>query len=206
MHILKALLAIQKDIHATGVGKNRTNTEQRFNFRGIDDALYAFAPLLTTHGVLLTPRYHDILVTPRATKSGGTTFNVQMQGTFTFTAVEDGSERTVGPFYGEANDGQDKAVSKAESVALRQMFFHTFAVPHEPVIGGDPDEISGEETVDYTEWLGRLDVAESGAELKKVKASMVESFGGVVPPALVQRYNARVEALKKAATQEAEPA
>lgn len=158
--ILKALHAIQRDIHATGVGKNRVNSEQRFNFRGIDDALYAFAPLLTVHGVLLTPKYHDIQITPRQTKSGGTTYNVQMQGTFTFTAVEDGSERTVGPFYGEANDGQDKAVSKAESVALRQMFFHTFAVPHEPVIGGDPDG-TGEAEAEYdcTDWLARIQAA-----------------------------------------------
>lgn len=203
MKILQSLLAIQRDIHAAGVGKLRTNTEQRFNFRGIDDALYAFAPLLTAHGVLLSPRYHDIVVTPRQTKSGGTTFNVQMQGTFTFTHAEDGSERTVGPFYGEANDGQDKAVSKAESIALRQMFFHTFTVPHEPVIGGDPDASSGEEAVDYTEWLGKLDIAESGAELKKLKAAMVEEFG-TVPPALVQRWNARKDQLKRAA--EAVPA
>lgn len=200
--ILKALHAIQRDIHATGVGKSRTNTEQRFNFRGIDDALYAFAPLLTTHGVLLTPRYHDIEVSPRQTKSGGTTFNVRMQGTFTFTAVEDGSERTVGPFYGEANDGQDKAVSKAESVALRQMFFHTFTVPHEPVIGGDPDTVSGEDAADLMVWLDKLDAASDVAALRKVKADMQDEFSPV-PAALVQRYNEHFAAFKKAS--EAQP-
>lgn len=205
MKIFAALLAIQRGIHSTGVGKTRTNSEQKFKFRGIDDALYAFAPLLTEHGVLLAPRYHDIVVTPRQTKSGGTTFNVQMQGTFTFTCAEDGSERTVGPFYGEANDGQDKAISKAESVALRQMFFHTFAVPHEPVIGGDPDEYSEDEPAeDYTHFLAELAKAGSGEAVRAVKADMLASFGGVVPQPLVKAYNERVAELKAKA--EAVPA
>lgn len=174
--IHSAILAIQRDIHAVGIDKTRRNQEQKFNFRGIDDALLAFAPLLTHHSVILSPRYDGITVAKRATKSGGSTYNVKLHGTFTFTHAEDGSTHTVGPVYGEANDGQDKAVSKAESIALRQMFFIAFCVPHEPVIGGDPDacgeageiervsdeqaasikdmlEATGSDTARFLEWL-----------------------------------------------------
>ena len=140
-----AILAIQRDIHAIGIGKTRSNREQGFNFRGIDDALYAFAPLFSQHGVIISPRYDDIVVTPRDTKSGGKTYNVTLRGTFTLTHAEDASTHVVGPVYGEANDGQDKAVSKAESVAFRQMLFIAFCVPHEPVIGGDPDAGDGDD-------------------------------------------------------------
>ena len=118
--IYGALLGIQTDIHAVGIDKCRKNKEQGFNFRGIDDALYAFAPLLTKWRVLLSPRYDGITTSKRATKSGSATYNVKLHGTFTFTHADDGSQHTVGPVYGEANDGQDKAVSKAESIAMRQ--------------------------------------------------------------------------------------
>lgn len=197
--ILKAMLAIQRDIHAIGVGKTRVNSEQRFNFRGIDDALYAFAPLLSNHSVLLTPRYHDIEVTPRQTKSGGTTYNVRMQGTYTFTSADDGSERTVGPFYGEANDGQDKAVSKAESVALRQMFFHTFAVPHEPVIGGDPDGASeAESEYDCSAWLSKIQAATDMDELASIADELKDAR---VPDAALKvirrHWGIRTKAIKK---------
>lgn len=196
--ILKSLLAIQRGIHETGVGKLRTNTEQKFKFRGIDDALYAFAPLLTQHGVLLTPRYHDIIVTPRQTKSGGTTFNVQMQGTFTFTSAEDGSFHTVGPFYGEANDGQDKAISKAESIALRQMFFHTFTVPHEPVIGGDPDGQGEEEAgPDYSAWFDAISDAESMDELNRLAGELkAAALSGVALRNVRARWSARAKELQ----------
>lgn len=137
--ILTAMLAIQRDIHSVGVGKFRKNKDQNFNFRGIDDALLAFSPLISEHGVLLNPAYKLVGVTERATKSGGSTYNAQVELLLEFESAEDGSKRTIGPIYGEANDGQDKGISKAESVAMRQALFLAFLVPHEAVIGGDPD-------------------------------------------------------------------
>lgn len=148
--VLKALNEVQKAVNATGIAKTRENREQRFNFRGIDDALNAFGPLLAAHGVLLSPAYSDLKIEARQTKSGGITFNASVAGTYTFTHLEDGSKHVVGPFYGEANDGQDKAVSKATSVAERNMLFLTFVVPHESAIGGDPDASGGD--------AGELDV------------------------------------------------
>jgi hypothetical protein len=194
-----AMLAIQSDVHAVGIGKTRTNTEQRFNFRGIDDALMAFSPLLSAHKVLLKPRYHDLVETARATKSGGTTYNVKLQGTFTFVHAEDDTEYTVGPFYGEANDGQDKAVSKAESVALRQMFFITFTVPHEPVIGGDPDSVEDdEEPPQYSDWREAMNERDTVETLREVKAEMLQKFNQSPPAALVAHYNARLAAIRAA--------
>lgn len=178
--VLKALWSIQRDIHASGIGKTRRNKEQNFDFRGIDDALRAFAPLFTTHSVLCAPNFHDLVVSARQTKSGGTTYNVQVQGTFTFTSVEDGSAYVVGPVYGEANDGQDKAISKAESVAFRQMLFIAFAVPHEPVIGGDPDESSTDESLDAkaSDWIRSADQIQEPDEYQPMLAKLKADYGG----------------------------
>ena len=126
MKILLSILAIQQEIHAVGIGKTRKNVQQGFNFRGIDDALAAFAPLLTNNKVILSPSYSDVVMTERETAKGGKMYNVTLAGRFRFTHAEDGSTYEVGPFYGEASDSGDKAVSKAESVAERQMFFLSF--------------------------------------------------------------------------------
>lgn len=196
--IYKALLEVQKEIHSTGIGKLRRNKEQNFDFRGIDDALGAFAPVLTKHGVLLKPSYANKVIEVRATKSGGTTYNVSLEGTFTFVCAEDGSEHTVGPFFGEANDGQDKAVSKATSVAERNMFFLTFVVPHEPAIGGDPDA-SGEvedEVPTYADWIAAINAETTTAGLKTVKNEIVKKFGDAIPQVLVQLCIERMAALK----------
>lgn len=196
--ILKSLLEIQREIHTSGIGKTRRNKEQNFDFRGIDDALRAFAPLFTTHGVLCAPKFHDIVTTQRPTKSGGATYNVQVQGTFTFTCVEDNSSYVVGPVYGEANDGQDKAISKAESVAFRQMLFIAFAVPHEPVIGGDPDSCGSDDEPepDYLDWKAAMDEKTAIDDLRSVKSEMVKKFGDAVPATLVSHYNARLATLR----------
>lgn len=198
MLINKALLAIQADIHTSGIGKNRRNKEQNFDFRGIDDALYAFAPLFTKHGVIFSPRFDDLVVSPRQTKSGGTTYNVLLRGTFTFTSVEDGSTHVAGPIYGEANDGQDKAVSKAESVAFRQMLFITFCVPHEPVIGGDPDAAGEVEEGDTLEdkdrdWIRVADSLEHPDHYAEQKKKLLGDYGNSpnnIPESVRNAFNA----------------
>lgn len=176
--VLKAINAVQIAAAEKGIAKNRRNKEQNFNFRGIDDALEAFGPLLASHGILLSPSYSNLRIEPRQTKSGGTTYNASVEGTFTFTHMEDGSTFKAGPFYGEANDGQDKAVSKATSVAERNMFFLTFVVPHEPAIGGDPDEGSGESAEDATgQWLRVINGLQEVEAYQEARADVIKAYG-----------------------------
>lgn len=184
--IYPALAAVQKGIHAVGIGKVRRNKEQAFNFRGIDDALAAFAPLLTENGLIVVPAYAGLAVTPRQTKSGGTTYNVAVQGTFRFIAVADGSCHDFGPFYGEANDGQDKAISKATSIAYRNCLFLAFCVPHEPAIGGDPDGQGEDEGDGAADWLAAIGAATDSTELDKLAAELKEQ-AATIPDAAMKR-------------------
>lgn len=180
---IKAMAEVQREIHAVGVGKVRRNQEQKFNFRGIDDAIMAFAPLLDSAALIVIPAYTGLVVSPRQTKSGGTTYNVSVQGTFTF-AHGDGSSVVVGPFYGEANDGQDKAISKATSIAYRNALFITFCVPHEPAIGGDPDGIGEDDGgFDITPWADAIKNASDMTELSKIGADLKEKIDAIPPRA-----------------------
>lgn len=190
-HVIKALAEVQQAIHAVGVGKLRQNTEQRFNFRGIDDALTAFAPLLDKAGLVVIPSYANLAVTTRQTKSGGNTYNASVEGTFTFIATEDGSEVKVGPFFGEANDGQDKGISKATSIAYRNALFLTFCVPHEPAIGGDPDGLDGDDssTYDITQWADAIGIAADMGELNKIGAEL-KGMKDDIPPAAMRNIRA----------------
>lgn len=190
MTIYTKLAEIQRGIHGVGIAKNRRNQDQKFNFRGIDDAIAALAPLLSEFGVMVFPAYSAIVIDPRATKSGGTTYNVQLQGAFTFVDSDDGSERTVGPFYGEANDGQDKAISKATSVAYRNMVFLTFCAPHEAVIGGDPDAHGEpEEDEGALSWLDAINAANDSTELDRIGAELKEQ-AATIPADSMKRIRA----------------
>lgn len=199
--IYGAINAVMRSIAGMGIGKDRENREQRFNFRGIDDALAAFAPLLVNNSIILAPAYANKVVDVRLTKSGGTTYNVSLEGTFTFTHAEDGSSWTVGPFFGEANDTQDKAVSKATSIAERNMFFLTFVVPHEPAIGGDPDGESEPEApaFDASDWFTAIDDAASVDDLNSLAEQIKEAK---IPNAALRnirtRWSQRLNAIKAA--------
>ncbi len=188
--VYAAISRVMADIGTSGIAKDRRNMEQKFNFRGIDDALLAFSPLLVKHGLIVAPSYADKVIEARQTKSGGTTYNVSLSGTFTFTSIHDGSQWVVGPFFGEANDGQDKAVSKATSVAERNMFYLTFVVPHEAAIGGDPDEGQDEEppAYDLAPWFQQIDEA---GDMDALSAIAEEIKASNIPPMALRNIRAR---------------
>lgn len=140
-----AMVAIAKNIAVEGIGKSRKNAQQGYNFRGVDDVMNAFAPILATHSVFVRPRFADRVSVERTTAKGTALFYVTVSGEFTFTH-EDGSELSVGPFFGEAMDSGDKATNKAMAVAFKYAMFQTFCVPLEGVTGGDADLTTHEVT------------------------------------------------------------
>ena len=52
-----------------GLGKTRSNEQQRYKFRGIDEVMNALSPLLVEHGVLIVPRMMERTSEERQTKS-----------------------------------------------------------------------------------------------------------------------------------------
>lgn len=159
MSVYKAINAVQKDLCAEGITKNRKNAQQGYNFRGIDDVYNAISPLMAKHGLCIMPRVLTRTVVEHQSAKGGTLFYVTVEAEFDFVCAEDGSKHTVKTF-GEAMDSGDKATNKAMSAAYKYAAFQTFAIPTE-----------GENDADaQTHHIAHAPAKNFDAEIAKLKA------------------------------------
>jgi hypothetical protein len=76
--IVKRLAIIAGELAKDGIGKNRKNTSQNFNFRGVDDVYAALSPLLAANGVVITPHVLAREKLEHTTKSGGAIYSVSL--------------------------------------------------------------------------------------------------------------------------------
>lgn len=130
--IYKALNAAMNDICRLGIGKARKASAggANYSFRGIEDAMNEMSPILVRHGIIVIPKFTEQTVTERAKgdpSEGKAMRFAVVKGSFVFCA-QDGSSVEASCF-GEAMDSGDKAMTKAQSVALRTALFDTFMVP-----------------------------------------------------------------------------
>jgi hypothetical protein len=134
MKIYSAINAVQRDLSQQGITKGNRNTQQGYNFRGIDDVYNALSPLLAKHGLCILPRMISRECQERTTAKGGILFYVTVEAEFDFVAAEDGTKHVVRTF-GEAMDSGDKATNKAMSAAYKYACMQAFSIPTE----GDND-------------------------------------------------------------------
>jgi hypothetical protein len=132
--VYQAINAVQAELAATGISKDRRNQQQGYNFRGIDDVYNALAPMLAKHHLCILPRILSRECTERQTQKGGALFYVVVEAEFDLIASEDGTKHTIRT-YGEAMDSADKATNKAMSAAYKYAAMQAFAIPTE----GDND-------------------------------------------------------------------
>jgi hypothetical protein len=117
-----------------GIGKDRRNSQQGYNFRGIDDVFNALSPLLSKHGLCILPRCIERTQVERTSAKGGALFYTTVDVEFDFVAAEDGSTHTI-RVPGEAMDSADKSTNKAMSAAYKYAAMQAFCIPTE----GDND-------------------------------------------------------------------
>ena len=134
-HVALAIKAIMKEVRKDGIAKDSKNTQQNFNFRGIDAVLNVLSGMLPEADLIIIPRVISRTQVERVTAKGGALFFSTVEADYTFQSTLDGSEKVVGPFYGEAMDSADKATNKAMSAAYKYMAIQTFCIPTE----GDND-------------------------------------------------------------------
>jgi hypothetical protein len=175
--VYRAIAAVSADIAKVGISKDRTNTQQGFKFRGIDDVLNALSPLLAKHKLIILPRVLTRAQTERVTAKGGVLFSVVVEVAYDFIGVEDGSAHVVQTF-GEGMDSADKATNKAMSTAYKYAAFQAFCIPVQGVLDdGDRDHHDVAPATDpaapalpenYDAWLADLEaVALEGADALK---------------------------------------
>lgn len=142
MKVYAAIQNVAAQMAKDGISKSRTNQQQGFKFRGIDETLNALAPVLAANGLVVLPRVLSRELTERQTAKGNPLFYVVVDAEFDFVSSEDGSKHTVKTF-GEAMDTADKATNKAMSIAYKYAAFLAFCIPVEGM-GEDPDAVKHE--------------------------------------------------------------
>lgn len=161
MEVYKAIAAVQGELAKVGIGKDGTNAQQKYKFRGIDQVYNVLSPLLAKHGLCILPRMISREVVERKSSSGTALFYVTLEAEFDFVATSDGSKHTVRTF-GEAMDSGDKATNKAMSAAYKYAAFQAFAIPTE----GDNDadatthEVRADATIDEMQFRELADLVE----------------------------------------------
>jgi hypothetical protein len=133
-HVFKAITAITAVMSKEGISKSRSNQQQGYRFRGIDDVYGALSTHLAAVGLCILPRVVDRTVTERATKSGGVSTYVVVTVEFDLVSSVDGSRHMIRTM-GEAMDSADKATNKAMSAAMKYACLMAFQIPTE----GDND-------------------------------------------------------------------
>jgi hypothetical protein len=125
------------------IAKSKRNTQQNYNFRGIDDVYAVLNPMLVANKVVIIPEMMSHEITQFESKNGGALFRAIVQVKYTIVHSQDNSSIEVVVF-GEGMDSGDKATPKAFSVAYKYMAFQLFCIP---VDTGDDVENTHHETV-----------------------------------------------------------
>lgn len=135
--IYQAITDIMSEGYA--ITKDKRNQKQGYVYRGIDDVMNTFQPLLAKHHVFVVPEVLERERQERATykdgKQSGTLLYSILTMRYTFYA-EDGSCVSA-VVIGEGMDSGDKASNKAMSVAMKYAMFQVFCIPTEEM--QDPD-------------------------------------------------------------------
>ncbi len=113
-----------------GIAKGQRNSDQNYNFRGIDDVYNALSRLLVAHKLVILPRVLERRMQKRPTRNGSIMFNVALHVEFDMISSEDASKYTIST-WGEASDMADKATNKAMSAAYKYAVIQAFCIPVE---------------------------------------------------------------------------
>ena len=132
--VYKAIAQVTAALGRSGIEKNRKNTGQGYNFRGIDDIYNALSGELAAADLCIIPRVVEREQVERQTAKGGTLFYVTVKAEYDIVSAKDGSSHTACA-YGEAMDSGDKATNKAMSAAYKYLAMQLFCIPTE----GDND-------------------------------------------------------------------
>lgn len=129
-HVFLAINEITGELSKEGIEKNRTNKDQHYQFRGIDDIYNSLSSLLAKYKLCIIPKVLNRECSERQTSSGKPLFCVVVYMEFQFVSAIDNSSITVSVF-GEAMDLADKATNKAMSAAYKYACLQTFCIPTE---------------------------------------------------------------------------
>ena len=133
MKVHEAVVAIRAEVGA--VRKDGRNTQQNFNFRGVDAVVNALAGMMSKHGLMVYPSKVEHRPGTKQLSGGKVATSVDVTVDYTFVGPEGDTFTAQVP--AESFDLGDKATAKAMSVAYRTCLLQTFTLPTDDP---DPDE------------------------------------------------------------------
>jgi hypothetical protein len=135
MNIYESITNIMQE--SIAIGKDKQNKQQGFKYRGIDDVMNTFYPLLSKHKVFVVPEVVEQIREERLSKQGGNLIYSILKIKYTFYA-EDGSYVSA-VVIGEGMDSADKASNKAMAVGMKYAMFQVFCIPTEEMPDSDSE-------------------------------------------------------------------
>ncbi len=138
MKIYSQMSKIMNDLNA--IGKDDTNKQQGFKFRGIDSIYNEIHQWLAKHGVFSVPEVLTFDRTQIVTKSGTNMMYTVAKIKFKFYADDGSFVESV--MIGEGSDAGDKSSNKAMAIAHKYALLQVFCIP--TAESKDPDENSHE--------------------------------------------------------------
>ena len=119
------------------IGKDKRNTQQGFNFRGIDQVMNALQNILPQVGVFYLPEVLESTREVRETKNGGKNTFTTLKVKYTFYAADGSHVSAI--VQSEGMDSADKSSNKAMSGACKYALFQAFNIATEEMIDPDAD-------------------------------------------------------------------
>ena len=136
--IYAAMGAVMVEVEA--IGKDKQNVQQKFKYRGIDDAYNALHPLLAKHKIITVPRVINMVSRHSVpTRNGGNLNYTMINVEYDFICCVDGSKITVGPMLSEGMDAADKSCAKALASGHKYAIFQTWCIPTSDMPDGDAE-------------------------------------------------------------------
>lgn len=135
MNIYESITNIMQE--SIAIGKEKLNKQQGFKYRGIDDVMNTFYPLLSKHKVFIVPEVLGQQREERTTAKGGNLIYSIMKIKYTFYA-EDGTSISA-VVVGEGMDSADKSSNKAMAVGMKYAMFQVFCIPTEEMPDSDSE-------------------------------------------------------------------
>lgn len=191
-------------------GKDGYNDHHKYKFRSIEGITDAVHTAVAHAGLAVLPTYTIVRAeTVEGTNSRGNKVQVEkvvLSATFRLVG-EDGSVLVAGPFFGRAEDQQDKAFNKAQTAAFKYFLMQTFTIPSDQADDGDRSgPQSTEDTPQFTDEQVKaaVDTITGIGDLDTLRAFFGDNERGVLTvPVVYEALNARRQQLMAAAEQQA---
>ena len=194
MKVHEAVTAVMEDVGA--VRKDGRNTQQNFNFRGVDAVVNAVSPAMRKHGLICRPSKVDHRPSSKQLSGGKMATSIDVIVDYTFTGPE--GDSFTAQVAAESFDLGDKATAKAMSVAYRTCLLQTFALPTDD---NDPDEQTYEREARQPvqqgpDWAAQYKAATGNAQALQALRHTAKNAGAPDDFWLFARVAADLEALK----------